>query len=112
VRPALAGEEPYPQKQHGASMDTGAKEMGWEQWFCPNQRCGAESWMVKHSTAAPEIWQVACRFSGSSYTVAAVDPVCPRCGDTLCAAVELGQRRGAGGVLEAGPMLDFVRSLR
>jgi len=51
------------------------------------------------------------RFGGGAFTIAAVDPVCPRCGTTLCLSVELVQRAG-GAILEAGKVLEFVRSLR
>jgi hypothetical protein len=66
--------------------------------------------MVQQSTDNQEIWFVTCRLDGASYVVAAVDPVCPRCGTTLCATIEIAQDEY--GVLEAGPMLDFVRTLR
>ena len=59
-----------------------------------------------------EVWAVECRLTGATYTVAASDPVCPRCGATLCATVEFTHDPRGSAILEEGPMLDFVRSLR
>ena len=81
-----------------------------EQWFCPNQHCPIEAWMVEKRAPQRELWLVIDRFSGATYTIAATDPVCPRCGTTLCLTVELAHRMG-GDVLEAGPVLEYVRNL-
>ena len=83
-----------------------------EQWFCPNHCCGTESWMVQQCANNLELWRITCRLTGASYVVAAVDPVCPRCGTTLCATVEFTHMHREAANLEEGPMLDFVRSLR
>jgi hypothetical protein len=85
--------------------------MKWEQWFCPNDGCATESWMVQLCPDMYQTWRVAGCFGGSTYTLAATDPVCPHCGATLCARVELGLLRHASNIIEAGPMLDYVRSL-
>jgi hypothetical protein len=86
-------------------------DMDWEQWFCPNQGCPIEVWVVRQSPDNREVWSIADRFGATSYSVAAVDPVCLCCGTTLCTTVEIG-RPGGAEVLQAGPLLDFVRSLR
>ena len=86
--------------------------MDWERWFCPNQNCSVEFWMVQQSLDNRELWSITDRFGGGSFTVAGVDPVCPRCGTTLAMTVEIAQRPGAGELLETGPMYEFVRSLR
>jgi hypothetical protein len=86
--------------------------MEWEQWFCPDRDCATEAWLVQQYPGNDELWSLACRLTGASYTVAAVDPVCPRCGTTLCAAVEFTHDQRGADVLEAGPMLNFVTSLR
>jgi hypothetical protein len=86
-------------------------EMDWERWFCPNQRCFVEFWMVQQASHNRELWLMTDRFGGGSFTVAAEDPVCPRCGETLCMTVEIAQRSD-GDLLETGPMYEFVRSLR
>ena len=65
---------------------------------------------MQQSAAIRDLWLVESRFDSSSFVVAASDPVCPHCGTTLCGAMEL--RRRADRILEAGPMLDFVRGLR
>jgi hypothetical protein len=86
--------------------------MDWERWFCPNQYCSVEFWMVQQSLHNRELWSITDRFGGGSFTVAAVDPVCPYCGETLCMTVEIAQRSSGDEVLETGPMYEFVRSLR
>jgi hypothetical protein len=68
--------------------------------------------MVQQYANNEELWRIACWLTGASYTVAALDPVCPRCGTTLCAAVELTHNHREAVNLEEGAMLDFVRSLR
>jgi len=85
--------------------------MDQEQRFCPTQDCTTDFWLVRHVAPQLELWHVVDRFGGGSFTIAATDPVCPRCGATLCLTVELTQRIG-GNILEAGKVLEFVRSLR
>jgi hypothetical protein len=86
--------------------------MEWEQWFCPERSCATEAWLVRQALGNAELWSLTCRLTGASFTVAAVDPICPRCGTTLCATVEFTQHERGAIVLEDGPMLNFVRSLR
>jgi hypothetical protein len=85
--------------------------MDWEQRFCPDDACAVDFWLARQSSTNHELWRLVDRFGGGSFTIAAVDPVCPRCGATLCLTVELAQHNG-GGVLESGKLLEFVRSLR
>jgi hypothetical protein len=83
--------------------------MDWNQRFCPNQSCAVDFWMVRQAADDHQLWQLVDRFGGA-YVIGATDPVCPRCGTTLCLTVELAHRIG-GNILEAGPVLEFVRSL-
>ncbi|HEU5101167.1 MAG TPA: hypothetical protein VFU22_19220 [Roseiflexaceae bacterium] len=83
-----------------------------EQWYCPERDCATEAWLVRQHPDADELWSLVCRLTGASYLVAAVDPICPRCGTTLCATVEFTHERSGADILEAGPMLNFVTSLR
>jgi hypothetical protein len=84
--------------------------MNWEQRFCPDPACAVDFWLAQQAEGYRDLWRLVDRFGGGSFTIAAVDPVCPRCGTTLCLAVELTQR--TGGILESGKVLEFVRSLR
>jgi hypothetical protein len=86
--------------------------MEWEQWFCPAYDCGAEAWLVQQAPNNTELWSLECRLTGASFTVAASSPVCPRCGTTLCALVAFAHDQPGATVLEDGPMLNFVCSLR
>jgi len=88
---------------------SGESIMDWNQHFCPNQPCTIDFWMVQHAADAYEQWHVIDRFGGA-FLVASTDPVCPRCGATLCLTVELAHRMG-GDVLEVGPVLEYVRNL-
>ena len=85
--------------------------MEWEQWFCP-AHCGTEAWLVQQAPNNAELWSLECRLTGASFTVAASYPVCPRCGTKLCAIVEFAHAQRGATVLEDGPMLDFVKSVR
>jgi hypothetical protein len=85
--------------------------MDWEQRFCPNQGCTIDFWLAQPSSDNNQLWSLIDRFGGGTFTIASVDPVCPRCGTTLCLSVEWAQRTG-GEVLDTGPMYEFVRSLR
>jgi hypothetical protein len=84
--------------------------MNWEQRFCPNQSCPVDSWMVERAADSYELWRLIEHFGCAAFMVAAADPACPRCGTTLCMTAELAHRVG-GNVLEAGPLLEFVRNL-
>ena len=83
--------------------------MDWNQRFCPNQSCNIDFWMVQQAADNHEGWHVIDRFGGA-FLVAAIYPVCPRCGTTLCLTVELAHSMD-GDVLEAGPVLEYVRNL-
>lgn len=71
-----------------------------EQHFCLNETCPTDAWLVQQSPENNELWHVANHFGGQSFTIAAVDPVCPRCGTTFGLTIELAQRDD---VLEARP---------
>ena len=83
-----------------------------EQWFCPEPSCATEAWLVQQARYNAEVWTLECRLTGATYTVAASEPVCPRCGATLCATVEYTHDPRGSAIVEPGPMLDYVRSLQ
>jgi hypothetical protein len=83
--------------------------MNWEQHFCPNQGCSIDGWMVRRSPGNDALWHLAGR-AGGAFTVAALSPICPRCGTTLRPTIE--QVHDAGGnVLADEPVPEFARSL-
>ena len=84
--------------------------MNWEQWFCANQVCATEAWMVRRDSVVSELWWVAAHVDDSPFMVAATQPLCPRCGTTLCAPVELAHRNDDN-ILEAGRARESVLSL-
>ena len=84
--------------------------MNWEQWFCTNQACAAEAWMVRRDSILSDIWWVAAHVDDCPFTVVATEPVCPRCGTVLHLPAKLAQRIDDN-VLAAGGMLELVRSL-
>ena len=85
--------------------------MNWERWHCPNQACAVGEWMVQRDPATPDIWWVAAHEHDCPFSVAASDPVCPRCGLTLVGMVELESRLAAPVSVETGLVFDYVRSL-
>ena len=84
--------------------------MNWEQRFCPNQDCAVDSWLVQQISGHHELWELHDRFSDGAFTIAASDPVCPRCGSTLVLLEDLAQHND--GALETGQVLEFMRNLR
>jgi hypothetical protein len=66
--------------------------MNWEQWFCANQGCTTEAWMVRCDTTVKDMWWVAAHVDDRPFMVAATEPSCPRCGTTLCQPAEVGHR--------------------
>jgi hypothetical protein len=65
--------------------------------------------MVRRDSAMSEIWRVAAHVDDRPFTVAATEPLCPRCGTRLCLPAELTHRNDK--ILEAGKMLEFVPRL-
>jgi hypothetical protein len=82
--------------------------MNWEQRFCPNQSCAVDSWMVRRAADGNELWRLIEGFGCAAFTVAAADPVCPRCGTTLRLTAELAHEAG-GSVQDAEPVVEFNR---
>jgi len=62
--------------------------MDWATWFCRNPHCADTTWMVKQAPEHPDLWWLAHTPADRPYTVAAVDPACPRCGTTLATLLE------------------------
>ena len=63
--------------------------MNWEQVICTNQACTAKAWMVRRDLAASDLWEVAAHVDDCPFMVAALEPICPRCGTTLCLPARL-----------------------
>jgi hypothetical protein len=83
--------------------------MKWEQWFCPSQACAGRAWMV--APTARDVWAIAAHVDDRPFTVAAMVPICPRCGTTLLTMVKLEGRLDRHVGAEVGPVFDFARSL-
>src|SRR5215475_9506248 len=76
---------------YGRYKTIGEVDMNWEQRFCPNQDCAVDSWLVQQISGHHELWELHDRFSDGAFTIAATDPVCPRCGSTLVLLEDLAQ---------------------
>jgi ribosomal protein S27AE len=85
--------------------------MNWAQWICTNQVCGAEVWMVRRDPAVSDAWEVAAHVDDRPFLVAATEPICPRCGTTLCLPARLAHHVDDD-VLEIGKVPAFVRSMQ
>ncbi len=83
--------------------------MNWEQWFCLNEWCNSDAWLVQRPQDHREVWLIAQNDQERPWTLAASLPVCPRCGTTLSACVELEGDDAQETILEPGKMLDFVQ---
>ena len=75
-----------------------------EQRFCPNASCASDLWMVQPSSEIAELWQLVDCIAGGTFTVAAVEPVCPRCGTPLRPHLNgenrVGENRTASRIME------------
>ncbi len=71
--------------------------MEWEQLFCSSRFCSAETWIVRQDPGNSEIWRISYSLEELPFTVAATVPVCPRCGETLLAVIEM---EGEGALFE------------
>jgi hypothetical protein len=56
-----------------------------------NPACHA-SWVVRPAAMIEELWLVAQDPGSSPFTIAAAEPVCPRCGRQLAAVLRLDQQ--------------------
>jgi len=66
---------------------------------CPEIWCSSGAWLVQRDAHRQDLWQVTHPADGGTWTVAATDPVCPRCGATL-ALSELDALPALGHVLQ------------
>jgi hypothetical protein len=85
--------------------------MNWEQWYCPNQACAGGAWMVQRDPTRCDAWEVAAHVDDRPFTVAAMVPICSRCGTTLLTIVKLEGRLDRHVGAEVGPVFDFACSL-
>lgn len=79
--------------------------------FCPERWCRSGAWLVQRAARLPDVWQVSHATDGGTWTIAAVVPVCPRCGATLRTSLELDGGLGGDDVLQPGAVLDWLRTL-
>ena len=86
--------------------------MNWEQWFCPNQACaGGGSGCSQRAPTTPDIWAVAAHLDDRPFTVAAMVPICPRCGTTLRTTIQLEVRLDRHFGAEVEPVVVFEHRL-
>jgi hypothetical protein len=64
-----------------------AVSLDWEHRRCTNQTCSGGTWVVKRAPLLSNLWWVAQAPDQSLSLVAASDPICPRCGAALAAAL-------------------------
>lgn len=78
---------------------------------CPERWCGSGAWLVERAAQMPDVWQVTHATDGGAWTVAATEPICPRCGTTLVTTLELEGGRGGDAILQPGKLLDWLLTL-
>ena len=76
---------------------------------CPERWCGSGAWLVLRDARMQDLWQVTQPVDGGTCTVAATDPVCPRCGATLTTIMELDEGLGLGNILQSSGLLEGLR---
>jgi ribosomal protein S27AE len=79
--------------------------------FCPARWCASGAWLVQRDAHLPHLWQITEAVGGGAWTVAATEPVCPRCGTTLCTTLELDGGFGGDDILQPGRMLNWPHTL-
>jgi hypothetical protein len=66
---------------------------------------------VRRDYAVSDIWWVAAHADDRPFTVVATDPLCPRCGTTLCLPAELAHHV-EDNIFETGRVLESGKSAR
>jgi len=84
--------------------------MNWEQHSCPNPLCTDETWMVQRDPTTCEVRSVTAQVDIRPFTIAATDPICPRCGTTLLTRIELEGGHDWPLGVEVEPVSDLVHS--
>jgi hypothetical protein len=56
----------------------------WEHWFCVGTCCVPTMWLVQRRD---NVWQIRASQGGPAWKMATDQPICPRCGGRLQAAV-------------------------
>jgi ribosomal protein S27AE len=79
--------------------------------ICPAAWCGSGAWLAQPTAAMPGVWQLTHASDGGAWTVAAPNPVCPRCGTTLITILELEGGLGEDDILKPSKLLDWVLTL-
>ena len=62
--------------------------MIWDYWLCPTDWCRSGGWLAQRINDV-DLWRVVRVAGGQAWTIAAATPVCPHCGATLAAGLEL-----------------------
>jgi ribosomal protein S27AE len=78
---------------------------------CPERWCARGAWLVQRDARLQDVWQVTHETDGGAWTVAATDPVCPRCGTTLTTIIELEAGPETRDSIRSSAVLDGIRAL-
>jgi hypothetical protein len=81
----------------------------WTDLFCTCIWCRAAHWLVRQDPRSPELWQIAEDHQTAPWSVAAREPVCPLCGETLVAHVE---GIGEPEIAFDNPFVRYIRTLK
>lgn len=63
--------------------------MNWDTFACAGPFCNGAVWIVERVEEAAELWRITSGPTDPGFLVAAAEPICPRCGETLQAVLEL-----------------------
>ena len=83
-----------------------------EHYLCPDRACSGGTWVLEQQNALHNLWLLVNVSDQSIWLLAADEPVCPRCGTSLVTPLELEGGYTSSEVLENGPMLCWMQTLR
>ncbi|GAB4436946.1 MAG: hypothetical protein OHK0015_29200 [Chloroflexi bacterium OHK40] len=96
-------------RQHLPWPNQANSDPAWRELFCTCNWCRAERWVVRADPRSPELWLICENTSDSPWSIAASEPVCPRCGEPLAAHIEgIGDPEG----VTSNPFITYIRTLR
>lgn len=94
--------------EHDPRHSADAAAPAWSEQYCQSQWCRAGRLYVRPDPRARDLWLIAEDPEGATWSVAASEAICPRCGEALAPHVE-----GVGDIDTPAPatLLNFLRSL-
>jgi hypothetical protein len=84
--------------------------MAEQRLVCLGGGCASGVWLVQRDAQLPDLWLMTHATGGSTWVVAAIEPICPRCGTTLHAPQELESSADRSAIFRAEPLPDQLHA--